>query len=131
MHADYSAEADELRGLAVLGADSSASGGGHGGRGGSPVSHSFLSAGCFGSTLLPRTSGGAGILTTPVVYPRGGEGGGRIEARIRYRLRVDGLLSCNGGMGINMKSAGAGGSLLLLAKYVDGDGILQVNGGKC
>ena len=94
------------------------SGGGHGGRGGfgpNELATSFS----YGSMLNPTSwgSGGKGD---------GGRGGAFLSFQIYDKLRVEGSVAANGEL---KKSGGAGGSIFIDAYHLDGDGIIEANGG--
>ena len=94
------------------------SGGGHGGRGGfgpNDLATSFS----YGSMLNPSSwgSGGRGS---------GGRGGAFLSFQIYDKLRVEGTVAANGE---SKQSGGAGGSILINAYHIDGDGYIEANGG--
>jgi hypothetical protein len=64
-----------------------------------------------------------------------GVGGGAVLLRVRDTLRLDGMLSANGGaagsVGCSLAGSGggAGGSILVVAPTIAGEGALHVDGG--
>ena len=110
-------------------------GGGHGGRGGRSHPNSNASGGLtYGYSPVPVTfgSGGGNDLNELPQQFYGGSGGGCVRIDAAQIIRVNGLVLSNGGsIGIyNSESGGgAGGSILMSASEILGDGFVQAEGG--
>jgi len=106
------------------------SGGGHGGTGGSSVSNLVAggSANDFAnspSSAYPASGGGG---TLP--YSTGGNGGGFVQMTVNGTLRLDGLITANGGNGSGLGGGGgAGGGVNLSVGTFSGSGAIAANGG--
>lgn len=103
------------------------SGAGHGGHGGQSARQARVGV-SYGKYRVPKTYGSEGGAD---VYPfMGGRGGGRLEIIAHDTLVVDGTVSSCGGKGLSTRSGGgSGGSVLIYASRVHGDGNLDVSGG--
>ncbi len=102
------------------------SGGGYGGRGGDggqdyirrPVGGSP-----YGSAVYPTDPGsGGGIVST-----LNGPGGGAIRIVADDTATIDGIISANGTPAT--RSCGSGGSILIIANVIEGNGTLRARGG--
>ena len=107
------------------------SGGGHGGTGGSSVSNSVAGGSANDFVNSPSSSypasGGGG--TPP--YSTGGNGGGYVQLTVSGTLRLDGLITANGGNGSGLGGGGgAGGGVNLSVGTFSGGGAIMANGGK-
>lgn len=117
--------------ILALGSGSSSnegsSGGGHGGSGGEGEGY-FRTGGSYGSFLQPSAYGSSGGFS---IFPHvGGQGGGRFYLTAFHFLTVDGTVSANGGrFGSPSAGGGSGGSIMIRAHTVDGDGSMQIRGG--
>ena len=107
-------------------------GAGHGGRGGNG-NQGGAGGATYGWITIPTTSppsslgsgGGIGF-----VGGSGGSGGGSLRLKVEGTLTVDGAISANGAMGGSANTGGgSGGSILIEAGAVGGNGILAANGG--
>jgi hypothetical protein len=104
------------------------SGGGHGGYGANSVSNSAVGGISYDSSTTPGQFGsGGGTYST---YSIGGAGGGYVRLSVNNLLRVDGIISANGGNGAGSGGGGgAGGSISLSAGSLAGAGAITANGG--
>lgn len=103
------------------------SGGGHGGHGGRGTNQPRVGV-SYGDFKIPTESGsngGAGVF--PYI---GGRGGGRLTLIAHDTLTNDGNISSRGFKGSNTRSAGgSGGSVLVYASRIHGDGRFDISGG--
>lgn len=112
-------------GIPVSGSHENCAGGSHGGYGGAGSSGHTI----YGNVYEPRTVGDRGKNCNTTYGKRGAEGGGIIEMDVDT-LIVDGNLTSSGGDGVNNGGGGgAGGSILLFVDTLNGDGVIDVNGG--
>ncbi len=106
-------------------------GGGHGGRGGNPQGIGGGGA-MYGSAADPSSPGsGGGGSSAWGGY--GGSGGGAVRIVAGARVRIDGLITANGGPATNGVSVGggSGGGVFIGCSYVDAasTGTVQASGG--
>lgn len=84
----------------------------------------------YGSIYEPYLLGSGGGNDTS----RGGAGGSAIKLIIENELLINGLVSANGGPGLNVGSygggGGSGGSIWIDTTTINGSGIIRVNGGE-
>jgi hypothetical protein len=106
---------------------SSGSGAGYGGQGGASVS-GVAGGPAYGSAQQPSDRGSRGGLYP--IYPGFCEGGGAIRLRVAGTLSVNGRLSANGDAArVEGAGGGAGGSIWVAARNLDGSGVILANGG--
>ncbi|MCP4214762.1 MAG: hypothetical protein GY765_08890 [bacterium] len=101
----------------------STAGGSYGGFGG--VNGVEVSNKTYGSITNPTDPGSGGGHYQSC---NGGAGGGVIELDVK-ELDIDGTISCNGKLPGLYVGAGSGGSILLYADLIKGEGIIRANGG--
>ena len=103
------------------------SGGGYGGTGG--ASASGITGGVtYGSASQPTDRGSRGGLNPP--YVDFSQGGGAVRMRVSGNLTVNGEISANGNSAfIEGAGGGAGGSIWLTSREIDGSGLIVANGG--
>lgn len=110
------------------GSSSGASGAGYGGNGGrgSGQPRVGISYGDYRKPLLSGNTGGANV------FPfKGGSGGGVIRLVAYDTLVADGVISSRGGTAESTRSGGgSGGTILIYASRLHGDGTFVVDGGK-
>lgn len=105
----------------------SGSGGGYGGQGGASASGA-VGGGIYGSASQPTDRGSRGGLYP--LAPGFCEGGGAIRLRVAGTLTINGRLSANGNLALpESAGGGAGGSLWITARNLQGAGSLTANGG--
>ena len=102
-------------------------GAGHGGFGGFGTDMGSVGA-VYDSIMTPTqpgSGGGNGFLSV------GGNGGGVVQVIIGGTLRLDGLLTANGGPGLHNAygGGGSGGSIVITAGTLSGFGTISANGG--
>jgi len=106
-------------------------GGGYGGRGGNAITNSALGGLYPGDTAYAPSStyaGAGGGSETP--FSPGGLGGGFVQMTVLGTLRVDGVISANGGPGGGLGGGGgAGGGVFLTVGTFSGGGAISANGG--
>ncbi len=103
------------------------SGGSYGGKGGGS---SAAIREAYGMAALPLEPGSPGGWRARSNFTSSGKGGGAIHVIAGGNLRIDGLLSANGGRGWYYRGpGGSGGSIFLSGWRVHGSGILQATGG--
>ena len=111
-----------------LGGSNGGSGAGYGGSGGRGygLRRVGIPYGDYRKPILPGSTGGANI------FPfKGGRGGGSIRLVAYDTLVADGAISSCGGVAESTRSGGgSGGSILVYASRVHGDGTFMVDGGK-
>lgn len=103
-------------------------GAGHGGDGARPASRPQVYNGsAYGDPMEPVQlgSGGGGA-----EFGRSGAGGGAIRLDIRGLLHLDGVIRANGEDGLVNSGGGAGGSLLVHAEELGGEGVFEAKGGQ-
>ena len=104
------------------------SGAGHGGYGANAVSNTAAGGVAYDSITAPGSPGSGGGAFLP--FSPGGSGGGLIQMTVFGTLRVDGLLSANGGNGSgNGGGGGSGGSLNMTVGTLSGAGSISAGGG--
>jgi len=104
------------------------SGGGYGGAGGASVSGAPGGI-RYGSATHPMDRGSRGGLN-PVI-PNFCQGGGAVLFRVSSNLTVNGWISANGNSAaFDGGGGGAGGSIWLTARQIDGFGFITANGGQ-
>lgn len=101
--------------------------GSYGGRGGSPKNH-FLAPGDsvpYGSYhVSPEVGSGGG-------GPGGGAGGGSLKIIATDDVKIDGILSADGGDATDVDSGGgSGGSIFIVCDHMSGAGVISARGGK-
>jgi hypothetical protein len=100
------------------------SGAGNGGAGGNSISNLALG----GNASFSKQAGSGGGLYTP--YSIGGAGGGSITLTVSGLLKIDGIISANGGDGSGLGGGGgAGGAITLTSGSLSGVGVIRANGG--
>jgi hypothetical protein len=95
--------------------------GGHGGEGGDWGNFPYGGGSCYGSVTSPVTLGSGGA---------SGPGGGAVLLNVTGRTKVAGVISASGADLPSFSGAGAGGSVWLTADSLDGDGLIQADGGR-
>ena len=110
------------------GGSSGASGAGYGGNGGRGAGQPRVGI-SYGDYRKPTFSGSTGGAN---IFPfTGGRAGGAIRLLAHDTLVADGIISSRGGTGETTRSGGgSGGSILVYASRVHGDGSFIVDGGK-
>jgi hypothetical protein len=104
------------------------SGAGYGGVGGDSASGA-PGGSPYGSGIQPVDRGSGGGLGAGS-GSGGSEGGGALRLSVKGQARVDGVLSANGGAGLQDDSGGgSGGSIWIMAKALTGHGTISVKGG--
>jgi hypothetical protein len=106
-----------------------AGGAGHGGWGQSVAGIPLGRGGApYGSAFLPKAlgSGGGGGNAD---WGQGGRGGGAIHLVVDGLLELNGTLSVNGGAGVRNYGGASGGSILVEAGTLRGEGSLESKGG--
>jgi len=107
--------------------NSAGSGGGYGGAGGASAT-SAPGGARYGSATQPVDWGSRGGLPAP--YPGLSQGGGDIPVRVSSNLTVNGFISANGNTAFfDGAGGGAGGSIWITARQLDGTGRISANGG--
>ena len=123
----YTTDISHRVGENVLGHVSGSSGAGHGGHGGFGSGRKAFGAayGAFKKPLLSGSNGGVSV------YPFvGSQGGGRLKVLAHDTLSIDGSLSAKGkNADVPRSGGGSGGSILIYASRIHGDGQIIVNGG--
>ena len=109
------------------------SGGGHGGygAGGGGASAGVQIGGLviYGSSLNPNTFGSGGTKAVGNGLPGGYNGGGIIRLIINDTLILNGSIVANGLGGNNQVGGGAGGSINVVTKNLEGNGSFSASGG--
>ncbi len=106
----------------------SGSGGGYGGAGGASGT-SAPGGATYGSATQPVDRGSRGGMSP--VYPDFCQGGGALLLRVSSNLTVNGWISANGNDALfEGAGGGAGGSIWLTARQLDGFGLITANGGQ-
>jgi len=98
------------------------SGGTHGGMGGYCYGGT-PSANVYGSVTAPETLGSGGAASMD------NRGGGAVRLWVGNRAVINGLISANGGAVISSYGPGAGGSVWLTTGTLEGNGLIQADGG--
>ncbi|PKA56333.1 hypothetical protein AXF42_Ash014836 [Apostasia shenzhenica] len=107
-------------------------GGGHGGRGASCLKSNKTNWGgdvYAWSTLSEPWSYGSKGGSTSAEKLYGGDGGGRVKILVRDLVNVDGLVTADGGAGGLKGGGGSGGSILVHAVKLKGNGTITAAGG--
>lgn len=108
------------------------SGGGHGGRGSNCVKSNKTNWGgdvYAWSTLSEPWSYGSKGGSAAVGTKYGGDGGGRVMLNVKDFLQVDGYVTAEGGKGGITGGGGSGGSIMIHALKLKGDGTISAAGG--
>jgi len=115
------------------GASQVAAGGAYAGNGGQAGDLANVAGGVSqaGDVLRPLALGSGGGNSKNGL---GGAGGGHVYLEVNGELRVDGVISSNGGSGESLAAnkgggGGAGGSVYLSVAELSGDGLIRANGG--
>ncbi|KAJ0970737.1 hypothetical protein J5N97_018696 [Dioscorea zingiberensis] len=107
-------------------------GGGHGGRGASCLKSNRTNWGgdvYAWSTLSDPWSYGSKGGSTSSEKQYGGDGGGRILLKVKDTLHVDGFVTAEGGQGGLDGGGGSGGSIMVHAFKLNGNGTISAAGG--
>jgi hypothetical protein len=108
--------------------DNKGSGGGYGGMGGASSSGAQGGSTYHSDTQPVARGSGGGAGLAPAIG--GSQGGGAVRLTVSGQLTLDGLLSANGGVGLQDDSGGgSGGSIWVTAASLAGGGNVAANGG--